>query len=71
MVFGGSTAWHLFRHLSIFWKEVVFGFFRRTYPAISFLLNQWEAECYSSCFGVKLKTYHLCCFKRALFSRAL
>ena len=43
MVFFRSTAWHLSRHLSIFWKEVVFGFCRRTFRAISFLLYQLNA----------------------------
>ena len=43
MVFLRSTARHLSRHLSIFWKEVVFGFCRRTYWAISFLLYQLNA----------------------------
>ena len=43
MVFLRSTAWHLSRHLSIFWKEVVFGFCRRTFRAISFLLYKLNA----------------------------
>lgn len=43
MEFLRSTAWHLSRRLSIFWKEVVFGFCRRTFRAISFLLYQLNA----------------------------